>query len=338
MSNELDTISVVICVYTEDRWADILAAVSSCERQTKPPDEIIIVVDYNPVLLSRLAKQFPNHTITANSEQKGLSGARNTGIAAATSSIVAFLDDDATASDNWIELLAGHCAAANVLGAGSGVDPLWVGRRPRWFPEEFLWVVGCSYRGMPLTTSSVRNPMGGAMCVRRAIFDEVGDFYSRLGRGPAHRLASCEETEFCIRARKAFRGHKFVFEPAASIRHKVSADRVTWNYFRSRCYAEGISKALVVAMSGTRDGLSTERVYTLKILPRGIARGMRDAFVDADPSGFLRSLAIMFGLACTAIGYAFGTLQCRFGTLGRPKIEAKRRPLGKTMASSMGDR
>ena len=27
--------------------------------------------------------------------------------------------------------------------------PLWLGERPSWFPDEFLWVVGCSYRGLP---------------------------------------------------------------------------------------------------------------------------------------------------------------------------------------------
>jgi glycosyltransferase involved in cell wall biosynthesis len=331
MNKKIVTTSVVICVHTEDRWGDILAAVSSCERQTKPPDEIIIVVDYNQVLLSRLAKRFPRHIVTANLKEKGLSGARNTGIASATSSIIAFLDDDATASDSWIELLTGHCAAPNVLGSGSRVDPLWVGRRPRWFPDEFLWVVGCSYRGMPLTTSPVRNLMGGAMCVRRTIFENVGGFSSLLGRGTGHPLISCEETELCIRAGKAFPGHKFIFEPATSIRHKVSASRVTWNYFRLRCYAEGISKAVVVTRSGAKDGLSIEREYTLKILPRGIARGIVDTFLNAELSGILRSAAIIFGLSCTVIGYALGTLQYRFGALTRAKTEEKRRLFSNTL-------
>jgi glycosyltransferase involved in cell wall biosynthesis len=320
MSKQLQT-SVVISVHTEDRWDDILAAVGSCESQTQMPSEIIIVVDYNPTLLRRLVKQFPNHTVIANSRVKGLSGARNTGIAAANSDIVAFLDDDATAPHNWIEVLAGHCGAPNVLGAGSRLDPRWVGRRPRWFPEEFMWVFGCTYRGMPTTTSSIRNPMGGAMCIRRMILERVGGFYSALGRGATARFVSCDETELCIGARKVFPDDKFVFEPAISARHTVSVGRVTWSYFRSRCYAEGISKALVVAASGAEHGLSQERIYTLKTLPRGIARGILDTLLYADLSGILRSAAIMFGLSCTVLGYAVGTLQCRLGGVESTKTQ-----------------
>ena len=33
---------------------------------------------------------------------------------------------------------------------GGRVDPDWEGgARPRWFPAEFGWVVGCSYTGQP---------------------------------------------------------------------------------------------------------------------------------------------------------------------------------------------
>ena len=52
------SISVVICVYTEKRWRDILAAVESVRQQTAKSLEIIIVVDYNPALRDRLAAEF----------------------------------------------------------------------------------------------------------------------------------------------------------------------------------------------------------------------------------------------------------------------------------------
>jgi glycosyltransferase involved in cell wall biosynthesis len=321
MSKQLQTTSVVISVHTEDRWDDILAAVGSCESQTQMPSEIIIVVDYNPTLLRRLVKQFPNHTVIASSQVKGLSGARNTGIAAATSDIVAFLDDDATAPHNWIEVLAGHCGAPNVLGAGSRVDPRWVGRRPRWFPEEFLWVVGCSYRGMPPATSTIRNPMGGAMFMRRMILERIGGFYSVLGRGASARLVTGDETELSIRARKAFPDQVFVFEPAIHTSHTVPAHRVSWKYFRVRCYAEGFSKALIASMLGAEDALSTERAYTFKTLPRGIARGILDTFLRGDPSGILRSTAIVLGLSCTVLGYVAGTLQGRLSGIESTKTE-----------------
>lgn len=51
-------ISVVICVYTEDRWEDILAAVSSVRAQSLPALETLLVVDHNTVLLERLAGEY----------------------------------------------------------------------------------------------------------------------------------------------------------------------------------------------------------------------------------------------------------------------------------------
>ncbi len=47
--------SVVICVYTEDRWEDILAAVDSVRTQSLPALETLLVVDHNPALLARLS-------------------------------------------------------------------------------------------------------------------------------------------------------------------------------------------------------------------------------------------------------------------------------------------
>ena len=38
----------------------------------------------------------------------------------------------------------------DVLGAGGWIIPAWQLGMPAWFPEEFLWVVGCSYRGLPM--------------------------------------------------------------------------------------------------------------------------------------------------------------------------------------------
>ncbi len=87
-------ISVVVCVYTEDRWEDILAAVGSVRRQSRPAAETLLVVDHNPALLERLGKEYGNGLeevrVLANAGPRGLSAGRNTGIAAARGEIVAF--------------------------------------------------------------------------------------------------------------------------------------------------------------------------------------------------------------------------------------------------------
>ena len=66
--------------------------------------------------------------------------------------------------------------APDVIGVGGHVTPNWRAPRPSWFPEEFLWVVGCSYAGLPETQAEVRNPIGANMAFRRSVFARSGGF------------------------------------------------------------------------------------------------------------------------------------------------------------------
>src|SRR4051812_10678432 len=134
------TFSVVICAYTEKRWDDVLAAVRSVQRQSLPPLEIILVVDHNPALLERLAGELPDVRVVANQGPRGLSGGKNTGVALARGTVVAFLDDDAVAEADWLKAMAGAYTRPDVVGVGGLTRPLWETGRPRWFPEEFDWV------------------------------------------------------------------------------------------------------------------------------------------------------------------------------------------------------
>jgi GT2 family glycosyltransferase len=303
------TISVVICVYTMDRWKDICESVQSVRDQTLRPHEIIMVVDHNAELLKRAKAEFPDVLVVANREAQGLSGGRNTGIAVSSGSLVAYLDDDAVADPCWLSLLAAHCEQPDVLGATAKVMPLWIGEHPGWFPDEFLWTVGCSYRGLPTKPAEVRNVFGGAMLLKRQIFQRAGAFSTGLGRQNTGFPLSCEETELCIRARAAIPEGRFMLEPSSVIWHKVPAVRLTWAYFRSRCYAEGFSKAHLAGLCGNVDVLATERDYTLRILSAGFARGVSDLVFRLDADGLKRSAAIVLGLASAAAGYFAGRLK-----------------------------
>ena len=81
--------SVVICVYTEERWEDIRQAVESVENQRREPYEIILVVDYNPDLHLKLKREYPRAVVVENTHEQGLSGGKNTGAGTATGDIIA---------------------------------------------------------------------------------------------------------------------------------------------------------------------------------------------------------------------------------------------------------
>jgi GT2 family glycosyltransferase len=298
-------VSVIICCYTEERWDDILAAVASVKCQAPPPGEIVVVVDHNEQLLNRLRRALRDVKVVPNAEQQGLAGARNTGVAVATGRVLAFLDDDAVARPGWLDRLT-TAYAGDVLGVGGGVEPAWPHERPGWFPVEFDWVIGCSYRGLPTQAAPVRNFIGANMSLRRDVFDRVAGFSHSLGRVGRHP-AGCEETELCIRAARAFPGTSFVYDPDALVVHRVTRDRTKWSYFLRRCFAEGISKSVVARLAGADAALETERMYVRRVLPAGVARGLA-VTVRGRVAGFGQSVAIVVGTLATALGYLRGRL------------------------------
>ncbi|MFJ6659198.1 glycosyltransferase family 2 protein [Streptomyces sp. NPDC091377] len=309
-------VSVVVCAYTEDRWEDILAAVASVRGQSRPALETLLVIDHNPALLERLGARYKGTAgvrVLANAGPRGLSAGRNTGIAAARGEVIAFLDDDAVAERDWLLRLAAHYADPRVMAVGGRTEPVWAsGRRPVWLPEEFDWVVGCTYRGQPRGIARVRNVLGGNASFRRSAFDAVGGFATGIGRDGDRRPLGCEETELCIRLARALPDAVLLLDDRAVIHHRVPAPREHFAYFRTRVYAEGLSKALVSRSVGAAKGLESERRYATRVLPAAVARGLRDAALTR-PGGAARAGAVVAGVLTAAGGYVVGSVRARRG-------------------------
>ncbi len=194
-----------------------------------------------------------------------------------------------------------------VIGVGGLVLPEWKTQRPFWFPPEYDWVIGCNDLRMPRFRAQVRNLMGGNMSLRREAFDLAGEFRSGIGRSVGRWPLGCEDTEFCIRLSRQSPTTLLIFDSRAVVWHSVPAARCRFSYFMSRCFGEGLSKAAVTAIVGTRHGLSAERNYATRILPRvtDLLRG--------DIWGLVRAGAIVTGLTVTVAGFAVGSLHGRVG-------------------------
>jgi len=175
--------SVVICAYTALRWDVLAASVEVLLRgPDEPPHEVVVVVDNNPDLLERARRELHGAVVVANAARQGLSGARNTGVATSTGDVVVFLDDDAVPADGWLERLLANYRDPEVMGVGGGADPVWPRHRPRWFPAEFEWVIGCSWTGLPGEVAEIRNLIGCNMSFRREAFHVAGGFREDIGR------------------------------------------------------------------------------------------------------------------------------------------------------------
>ncbi len=299
--------AVIICAYTDERWSQLVDAVESVKTQSQPTNQIIVVIDHNPALLVRIKERFPEEVLAVeNVHEKGLSGARNTGVSVTSAALIGFVDDDAIVDRDWLKNLSQLILQdSSVMGAGARIIPKWESVRPTWLPEEFYWVVGCTHKGVPEETADVRNLIGANMLIRREVFDKVGGFRIGIGRVDAIPLG-CEETELCIRVRQAIPNARFVYDPNTEVYHNVPLKRTDWSYYRSRCYAEGISKAVISKWVGQKDGLSSERTHALITLPKGVINGIGDAVLRGDADGLKRAGAIVAGLMITTAGYIRG--------------------------------
>ncbi|SDE22070.1 Glycosyl transferase family 2 [Mycolicibacterium neoaurum] len=292
------SLSVVICCYTTARRTQVLRAIQTTLDQIDARDEIIVVVDHNDDLLADLQSTLPEQiALIANRFERGLSGARNTGVARSRGEVVVFVDDDAVPASGALDHARAAFEDRSVVAIGGAVRADWAsGSAPGWFPDEFGWVVGCDYRGLPACGEQIRNPIGAAMAVRRTALVEIEGFSTELGR-VGDLLAGCEETLMGVQLHARFPGHRIIRHTGFQVDHHVPAERATLGYFTRRCYQEGRSKAVLARISGRQAALSSERSYTTRILPSGAWRAR------ANPR---RVLALVIGFGYTAAGYVTG--------------------------------
>jgi Glycosyl transferase family 2 len=268
-----------------------------------------VAVDNNADLYQWVTEQWPEVVAVHNQGVRGASPTRNAGARAAAGRILAFLDDDAVARPGWLRNLTAPLARGDVVAVGGRAEPVWLGPVPRWMPEEFLWVVGASYRGLPSRGAPVRNVWSENMAVSRADFWTVGGF--RDGFGKTGRRSQPEDTDFCIRLTTALPGATCWYEPAAEVGHSVPPDRGTLGFFIWRCFNEGQGKADIAALLGSRQALRDERRHASTTLPEGIRRELRRAVEARELSAAARASAIGVGLGAAGMGYLVRQIQTR---------------------------
>lgn len=321
-------IAVVICTYTQLRIDDVRQAVASLTAQQGVEVELVVVVDHNPELQAVLSEELQRTAggavasvkVIANEGVRGLSDARNSGVKAATTDLVAFLDDDATGEPTWLAELVKVLEERSAHLVGGVILPNFESERPGWWPSEFDWVVGCSYpgqvpgQGFPESASDipdaieVRNAIGASMLARRDSLVAVGGFSTALGRVGTIPVGG-EETELCIRLSRRFGQGSVWLATRSLVRHRVPDARMTRAYLHSRCYAEGLSKAVLGKLVASRSGLSSEAKYLVRVLPKAILKHIGAVF-RGDGMGIARAGYIISATWMTVLGWVRG----RFST------------------------
>ncbi|WP_433794467.1 glycosyltransferase family 2 protein [Actinoplanes sp. CA-252034] len=302
-------VSIVIPTHSEKRWASLTRTIASAHVQTHPAAEVVVVVDHNPAMATRVRAEFPDVTVLENAYARGASGNRNTGAFHTRTPFIAFLDDDTVASPHWLSGQLAPFADPSVVGTGGGIIPAWARTRPTWMPDELLWAVGVSYTGMPTRTAPIRNVWSANMIVRREAFLAVGGF--RAGFGKVGDQNRPEDTELCLRM-SATAGGRWMYVPGATIDHEVPAERSTFGFLMRRCYAEGRGKVQMAGLMPKNQELGAEKDYLRRTLPRAVARNLADAGTGRGMYHALRAATVVAAVAAAAWGGGVETLAAVF--------------------------
>jgi GT2 family glycosyltransferase len=255
-AGEAPPVSVVVA--TRDRPADLRRCLASIVRCDPAPAEVIVVDNAaaGGGETAAVVAGFPALRYL-HEPRPGLSHARNTGVRAARSPIVAFTDDDVEVAPDWLGRLtmafadpAVACVTGSVLPArldsaaaclfefeagGLGkkftrrrIDPGFL--RAGWRRAPAVWNIGA----------------GANMAIRRAAFAEVGLFDPRLGAGAS---GCSEDSELWFRLLRA--GHVCFYDPAAVVFHHHRDDRAALTR-QLRAYTRGHVVALFVQFAQDR--------------------------------------------------------------------------------------
>jgi len=205
-------VSVVVCTYNGART--IRDCLEGLSRLAYPDYEVIVVDDGSTDGSAAIAREYACRLI--QTENHGLSSARNTGLMAASGEIVAYLDDDACPDAHWLTYVAATFMSNSHAGVGG----------PNIAPPGDGPIAECVARspGGPvhvlMTDREAEHIPGCNMAFRKSRLEAIGGF------DPQFRIAG-DDVDVCWRLQQ--QGWSLGFSPAAMVwHHRRNSVRTYW--------------------------------------------------------------------------------------------------------------
>lgn len=237
-------ISAIICTHNRDSYLG--AAIDSLLAQDFTDFEVLVVDNGSSDRTREIIEYRLSHPCLKYIWEPtiGLSVARNTGASTAQGEILAYLDDDAIASPQWLSVL--HSAYQNnqkLAIAGGKVTLIWPENQPypNWLSPNLASNLGAYDLGNePLNINTPGlTPRGLNYSIRRSFLEQIGGFDTNLGR-IGKTLLSNEELHVTEQALK--QGWQVAYLPTALVAHNVAPERIKTTWFLQRGWWQGISE------------------------------------------------------------------------------------------------
>jgi glycosyltransferase involved in cell wall biosynthesis len=244
-------ISVVIC--THNRAQDLSECLAALVPQLEQSSTEVGVIDSGSREVQRrsleqLISGLPT-TKLWRVDEPGASIARNEGIERTTGEWVAFLDDDTIPSPDWVEnahrlisIVPEECAI--IAGAVLPAFPKGMQRKlgKRW--SQMLSLVERSGERDCTTSCSM---VSANVLFRRSALVDTGGFSTSLGRRGKVLLSGEEKL---VQERLLRGGWRAWYSDRLSVKHKISAERLTKKWILRRACWDGLSDQRINALSG----------------------------------------------------------------------------------------
>lgn len=240
-------IAGIICTHNREKY--LADAIDSLLQQDldKESYEIIVIDNASTDSTAEISKKYlshPNFKYVYESTL-GLSVARNTGAKSTKAPILAYLDDDAEASSQWLRVLVEtYNNDPQLVIAGGRVElklPENYDNLPSWISENLSGALGFYNLGNETVyiTDPGLTPRGLNYSISRDFLEAIGGFDANFGR-IGTKLLSNEElvmTELALQKDK-----KVAYIPAALVAHNVQPERLKLDWFLRRSWWQGVSE------------------------------------------------------------------------------------------------
>ena len=236
MSKRCD-VTVVISTYNRSEMLKVALESVLCQESEGVCYEVI-VVDNNSsdstreVIESYISAGHPGLRYIFEPKQ-GSSHARNAGIAAARSNIIAFADDDVRVAKNWVFTIKRAFDEHTDVGCiGGKVLPIWNTPPPNWLTRDHWAPLALQDYGKRLLSIGLKNRLclvSANLAIRRSVFAEIGTFAPELQR-VKDGIGSMEDAELIERYWQT--GRDCIYLPDLIVETEVTSERMTKAYHR----------------------------------------------------------------------------------------------------------
>lgn len=288
-------ISVIVPTYYKNQYQDTLESILN---QKYDDFEVLVIRNGAEKNISFRNGKLRVYEIV----EAGLDNARNFGVKNAHGEIVAFIDDDAIASPNWLKSLNISHSKIEAPVIGGRVLPKWPKRgKPEWVKGILIAYLSIldGYSDKPVPVHPLDWLAGTNISFKKYIFNKVGFFDNELDRKEKILLSS-GEVELCNRIRE--KGYEIIFDPSLVVTHVISQSRLTPQYMIDRAYWQGVSDLILDkkhldprTLPKKFDELNSEIQYK-KLSPKNVFKSINTLCKYVRAIGYLQAYINDFSL------------------------------------------